>query len=124
MFSKNRNVFQFGQMKCYFVDAFTDTIFKGNPAAICVLDKWIPDKLMQLIAMEHNLSETAFTTKVGDFYELRWFTPNGEIDLCGHATLATAYTLCRFFEPKAEKIVFKTRKSGIFRKTVHTTRYQ
>lgn len=74
-------------MKCYVVDAFTKEVFKGNPAAVCVLDSWIADDLMQRIAMENNLSETAFTVKEGDSYRLRWFTPGGEIDLCGHATL-------------------------------------
>ena len=67
-------------MKCYVVDAFTKEIFKGNPAAVCVLDTWLPDELMQAIAMENNLSETAFTVKEGEAYRLRWFTPGGEID--------------------------------------------
>ena len=75
----------------YVVDAFTDKVFRGNPAAVCVLSEWIPDMLMQSIAKENSLSETAFTVKKGKEYELRWFTPGGEIDLCGHATLATAY---------------------------------
>lgn len=74
-------------MKCYIVDAFTKEIFKGNPAAVCVLDHWLPDELMQHIAMENSLSETAFTVKEGNHWHLRWFTPGGEIDLCGHATL-------------------------------------
>ena len=73
-------------MKCYIVDAFTKEIFKGNPAAVCVLDQWLPDELMQHIAIENSLSETAFTVKEGDHWHLRWFTPGGEIDLCGHAT--------------------------------------
>lgn len=82
-------------LKQYIVDAFTDTVFKGNPAAICVLDQWLPDNLMQSITKENNLSETAFTVKNGENYDLRWFTPGGEIDLCGHATLACAYELLR-----------------------------
>ena len=86
-------------MKCYVVDAFTKEVFKGNPAAVCVLDSWIADDLMQRIAMENNLFETAFTVKEGDAYRLRWFTPGGEIDLCGHATLATAYVLAHFVAP-------------------------
>ena len=86
-------------MKCYVVDAFTDTVFKGNPAAVCVLENWLSDELMQEIAKENNLSETAFTVRRGDLYDLRWFTPGGEIDLCGHATLATAYILMRFIVP-------------------------
>ena len=74
-------------MKQYVVDAFTDKVFSGNPAAVCVLDKPLSDELMQKITTENNLSETAFALKDGDGYKLRWFTPGGEIDLCGHATL-------------------------------------
>ena len=74
-------------MKQYVVDAFTDTLFKGNPAAICVLERWLPETLMMSIALENNFSETAFAVKEGESYRLRWFTPGGEIDLCGHATL-------------------------------------
>lgn len=100
-------------MKCYVVDAFSDKIFKGNPAAICVLEEWISDDLMQKIAQENNLSETAFTVKQeANIYALRWFTPEDEIDLCGHATLATAFVLMSFFEKKLEQISFQT-KSGV-----------
>lgn len=98
-------------MKYYVVDAFAEKVFEGNPAGICVLDQWLPDKLMQDIAAENNLSETAFTVKYADGYHLRWFTPGGEIDLCGHATLATAYILFRFYESETDKITFQT-KSG------------
>lgn len=98
-------------MKYYVVDAFAEKIFEGNPAGVCVLEKWIPDHLMQDIASENNLAETAFTVRETDGYHLRWFTPGGEIDLCGHATLGTAYVLFRFYEPKANKITFHT-KSG------------
>ncbi|MDO5116352.1 MAG: PhzF family phenazine biosynthesis protein [Synergistaceae bacterium] len=98
-------------MKQYVADAFTDKLFAGNPAAICVMDKWLPDTLMQEIARENNLSETAFTVKGTEGYYLRWFTPGGEIDLCGHATLAAAYVLFRFYEQRADKIAFQT-KSG------------
>lgn len=98
-------------MKYYVVDAFTEKIFEGNPAGICVLDKWLPDQLMQDITNENNLAETAFTVREANGYHLRWFTPGGEIDLCGHATLATAYLLMRFFEPGTDKITFQT-KSG------------
>ena len=90
----------------FIVDAFTDTVFKGNPAAVCLLDKWLSDDTLQNIAKENNLSETAFTVKNDDYYELRWFTPGGEIDLCGHATLATAFVLFRFFEKNAESLTF------------------
>lgn len=99
-------------MKQYIVDAFTDRIFSGNPAAVCVLDSWISDELMQNIAIENNLSETAFAVKNGNLFELRWFTPGGEVDLCGHATLATAYVISNFVERDVEKIDFKT-MSGI-----------
>lgn len=81
------------KQKIYQIDAFTDTIFGGNPAAVCILESWLSDKLMQQIAAENNLAETAFAVKSGNNYELRWFTPELEVDLCGHATLATAYVL-------------------------------
>ncbi len=100
-------------MKCYIVDAFTDKIFKGNPAAVCVLDRWLPDGLMQEIAVENNLSETAFTVKGNGSYELRWFTPGGEIDLCGHATLAAAYVIMRFLEPGRTEVLFQTRSGPL-----------
>ncbi len=95
-------------MKQYIVDAFTDKVFHGNPAAICVLDEWPSEELMVNMAIENNLSETAFVVKEGDRYHLRWFTPGGEIDLCGHATLACAYVLLRFYEKEADKVVFQT----------------
>lgn len=99
-------------MKQYVIDAFTDQVFSGNPAAICVMDAWLDDDLMMNITRENNLSETAFTVKEGDSYSLRWFTPGGEIDLCGHATLATAYVIHRFIEPGQQVITFDT-KSGV-----------
>lgn len=77
----------------YQVDAFADRIFAGNPAAIFILDEWLPDGLMQSIAAENNLSETAFARADGDMWQLRWFAPLGEVDFCGHATLATAHIL-------------------------------
>lgn len=99
------------ELKQYIVDAFTDTVFKGNPAAVCILSEWLPDELMQNITRENNLSETAFAVKKEQNYELRWFTPGGEIDLCGHATLGTAYVLLEFFETACDRISFQT-KSG------------
>ena len=93
-------------MKQYVVDAFTDSVFHGNQAAVCVLDKWPSEELMMSITRENNFSETAFTVKEGKKYHLRWFTPGGEIDLCGHATLGTAYVLFRFYEQDADKLVF------------------
>ncbi|MFE4709210.1 PhzF family phenazine biosynthesis protein [Peribacillus simplex] len=95
-------------MKCYVVDAFTENVFEGNPAAVCVMEEWLSDNLMQKIAMENNLSETAFAVKEGDSYRLRWFTPGGEIDLCGHATLATAYIIANYYEDNVETITFQT----------------
>ena len=95
-------------MKQYTVDAFTDKVFSGNPAAVCIIDKWPDDTTMQKIAIENNLSETAFAVKTGDVYHLRWFTPGGEVDLCGHATLATAYTILRFYEKESSLVNFDT----------------
>jgi PhzF family phenazine biosynthesis protein len=95
-------------MKYYVVDAFADKVFEGNPAGVCVLDKWLSDDTMKKIAIENNLSETAFTVKENDVYKLRWFTPGGEIDLCGHATLATGFILMKFVEKDAHTIRFDT----------------
>lgn len=95
-------------MKQYIVDAFTDKVFGGNQAAVCILGKWISDSLMQNIAKENNFSETAFAVKEEILYHLRWFTPESEIDFCGHATLATSFVLFNFYEKAAEKITFKT----------------
>ena len=95
-------------MKQYIVDAFTDQVFHGNQAAICIMEQWVTEDLMMNITRENNFSETAFAVKEGEKYHLRWFTPGGEIDLCGHATLACAYVLFRFYIPNAEKVVFST----------------
>ncbi len=82
------------QLKIYQIDAFTEIQFKGNPAAVIILDEWLTEDIMQSIAIENNLSETAFAKKCDDFtYEIRWFSPITEIDFCGHATLATAFVL-------------------------------
>lgn len=96
-------------MKQYIVDAFTDSVFHGNQAAICVLDEWISEDLIMNITKENNFSETAFVVKERDKYHLRWFTPGGEIDLCGHATLATAYVMFKFYlDSDIDKVVFTT----------------
>lgn len=95
-------------MRQYVVDAFTDKVFSGNPAAVCIMDQWISDELMLSIAKENNLSETAFAVKEGAGYRLRWFTPGGEIDLCGHATLGTAFVIMNYYEPETGKIDFET----------------
>ncbi len=96
------------KLKQYIVDAFTDKVFAGNPAAVCVTDKWLDDRTMQSIAIENNLSETAFAVREGGAYRLRWFTPGGEVELCGHATLATAYAITRFVEPGLNSVAFNT----------------
>lgn len=99
-------------MKQYVVDAFTDKVFSGNPAAVCVTNSEISEELMMNITRENNLSETAFAVKNGDFYKLRWFTPGGEIDLCGHATLGTAYVIMNYYEKDLKEVSFET-MSGI-----------
>ena len=99
-------------MKFYQVDAFADNIFSGNPAAVVPLDSWIPDELMQNIAEENNLSETAFFVKEGDHFHIRWFTPTAEVDLCGHATLASAFVVHRYIDPSLSTILFNS-KSGL-----------
>lgn len=92
----------------FLVDAFTDKVFAGNPAAVCIMNEWLPDDIMDKIAIENNLSETAFAVKENEKYHLRWFTPGGEVELCGHATLATAYTIMRFIEPESRQVQFNT----------------
>ncbi len=99
------------KLPIYQIDAFTSSIFEGNPAAIVPLEEWITSKLMQKIAMENNLSETAFIVKAGQDYEIRWFTPVCEVDLCGHATLAAAYLVLYLLEPKKDEVTFSS-KSG------------
>jgi PhzF family phenazine biosynthesis protein len=99
------------KLKMYRVDAFTDTVFCGNPAGVVPLRRWLPDDLMQAIAMENNLSETAFYVPEGSAYHLRWFTPSAEVPLCGHATLATAYVILRLLNPSKRSVRFHT-KSG------------
>ena len=99
------------KIKIYQVDAFTNNLFSGNPAAVCLLDNWLADEIMQLIALENNLSETAFLIKKKDKFFLRWFTPKVEIDLCGHATLATAEVIYSEMNYKADNIKFYI-KSG------------
>ena len=92
----------------FIVDAFTDKIFSGNPAAVCIAEKFPDEKIMTNIAKENNLSETAFVVKGKNFYRLRWFTPSGEIDFCGHATLATAFVLLTRIEKNSDSIEFET----------------
>jgi len=96
----------------YQVDAFTDRPFAGNPAAVCPLEAAIPEALMQDIAAENNLSETAFFHRQGDVFSLRWFTPTTEVELCGHATLASAFVLMTELEPARKEVTFRSR-SGL-----------
>lgn len=95
-------------MKQYVVDAFTDKMFHGNQAAVCVLDEWLSEELMMNITRENNFSETAFTVKEGEKFHLRWFAPGGEIDLCGHAALACAYVLLNHYLTGEARVTFKT----------------
>jgi PhzF family phenazine biosynthesis protein len=98
----------------YQVDAFTNQLFRGNPAAVCPLDAWLPDAVMQSIAMENNLAETAFYVRHNDRFAIRWFTPAVEMDLCGHATLAAAFVLFSQQRYDAEVVEFDSR-SGILK---------
>lgn len=101
------------EIPLYQVDAFADGLFTGNPAAVCILDEWLPDATMQKIGMENNLSETAFALKRNDIYEIRWFTPLAEVELCGHATLATAFVLFSFYERNKNSLSFRSIQRGI-----------
>lgn len=101
------------KLKQYQVDAFASKVFQGNPAAVCPLDAWLEDKLLQAIAEENNLSETAFMVPSKKGYELRWFTPVAEVDLCGHATLASAFVLFEKLGYKKKAITFETRSGDL-----------
>lgn len=101
------------ELEVSFVDAFTDKLFSGNPAAVIIMDDWLDDQLMQSIATENNLSETAFSVKEGDHYPIRWFSPLTEIDFCGHATLATAHVLFNRLE-QAQCLRFYAEAIGEF----------
>ncbi len=95
-------------MKQYIVDAFTASPFSGNPAAVCVMDRWPSEEFMMKLAMENNLSETAYIVKEEAGYHLRWFTPGTEVELCGHATLASAFVILNYYEPDSEAVQFNT----------------
>ena len=96
----------------YQVDAFSNQLFKGNPAAVCPLTEWLPDELMQNIAQENNLAETAFIVPAGEGYEIRWFTPKVEVDLCGHATLASAHVVFHELGYIGDVVKFNSPRSG------------
>ena len=102
------------KLKIYQIDAFADEVFKGNPAAVIPLTKWLPDKTMQNIALENNLSETAFFIPYGNKFHIRWFTPKAEVDLCGHATLASAFVIFEHLNFAEKEIHFESR-SGILK---------
>lgn len=104
------------KIQFYQADAFTDHLFGGNPAGVCPLRKWLPDETMQNIAMENNLAETAFFVRDGEQFQIRWFTPTVEVDLCGHATLASAYILFEKLNYQGNQIIF-TSRSGILKVT-------
>ncbi len=95
----------------YQIDAFANEVFSGNPAGVCLLDRWLKDDVLQSIAEENNLSETAFLVRQKGYYDLRWFTPEVEIDLCGHATLASGHVVFEFVDTYAERVEFVS-KSG------------
>lgn len=97
----------------YQIDAFTQKIFGGNPAAVCPLDEWIAEALMQNIAIENNLAETAFFVQKEGIYEIRWFMPSGEINLCGHATLASAFVIFNYLNHPTDEIIFSSQSGEL-----------
>jgi PhzF family phenazine biosynthesis protein len=101
------------KLPLYQVDAFAGRLFQGNPAAVCPLERWLEPSLMQAIAAENNLSETAFFVRTGEVYELRWFTPKVEVDLCGHATLGSAFVILHYLDPNASEVRFETRSGEL-----------
>ncbi|HEX6332815.1 MAG TPA: PhzF family phenazine biosynthesis protein [Flavisolibacter sp.] len=111
------------KLSIYQVDAFADKVFSGNPAAVIPLDTWPEDDVMQKIALENNLSETAFYVREDDRFAIRWFTPAFEIDLCGHATLATAYVIKTFQEPHLATMHFTTRQAGDLKASAKDGKY-
>ena len=100
------------RLKQYQVDAFASRVFEGNPAAVCPLECWLPDNVLQAIAEENNLSEPAFFVPAGRGFQLRWFTPLAEVDLCGHATLASAHVLFDVLDYPEPVLRFSTRSGG------------
>jgi predicted PhzF superfamily epimerase YddE/YHI9 len=100
------------RLTIYQIDAFARQVFQGNPAAVCPLREWLPDETMQAIASENNLSETAFFVRSGEFFDIRWFTPGSEIELCGHATLASAFVIFEILQAEDETVRFRSHLSG------------
>lgn len=101
-------------MKQYIVDAFTAVPFAGNPAAVCVMEKWPSEESMKKLAMENSLSETAFLVPENNGYRLRWFTPKAEVELCGHATLASSFVIMNYIEPGADAVTFHTVSGDLY----------
>jgi PhzF family phenazine biosynthesis protein len=101
------------KLSIFQVDAFAERLFEGNPAAVVPLERWLPDSLLQAIALENNLSETAFFVRQGDAYQLRWFTPEAEVDLCGHATLASAHVLFEHLGHEGPRVRFLSRSGEL-----------
>src|SRR2546430_8779796 len=112
------------KLPLYQIDAFTSRMFSGNPAAVVLLDAWLPDDALRAIAAENNLAETAFVIRHGEVMPLRWFTPTVEVDLCGHATLAAADVLFRYISREAKRLVFSTRSGNLTRSEEHTSELQ
>ncbi len=101
------------KLPLYQIDAFTGRLFSGNPAAVVLLDNWLPDSTLAAIAAENNLAETAFVVPRGDVMPLRWFTPTVEVDLCGHATLAAAHVIFQHILPSVKRLTFSTRSGNL-----------
>lgn len=101
------------EIPIYQIDAFAGRVFSGNPAAVCPLDAWLDDAAMQSIARENNLSETAFFVRKADGYQIRWFTPEAEVDLCGHATLASAFVIFTHIDPSCVRVTFDSRSGPL-----------
>src|ERR1700716_2587261 len=100
------------ELPLYQIDAFTSRLFAGNPAGVCPLPRWLPDSTLQAIPAENNVAETAFFVPEGEGYRLRWFTPTTEVDLCGHATLASAFVVFHWLKPERNEVIFATQQAG------------
>lgn len=111
------------KLNLYQIDAFAKNLFEGNPAGICPLNKWLEDNIMQKIANENNLSETAFFVEENNKFHIRWFTPSNEVDMCGHATLASAYVIFEILNYKKNEIIFNS-KSGILKVTKDNDKFK
>lgn len=112
------------EIRKFQIDAFAENIFEGNPAAVCLLDEFLADEILLNIASEHNLSETAFIVENGKNYDIRWFTPVAEVNLCGHATLASAFVIFECLHYKNQEIVFQSRHSGVLKVKKIEGRYE